>query len=113
MQSLEIVLHLTPYYGPGLGRFIWSGNIGGCSPVVGKSNVDVLVVSSVHLSFVVIINAITSLWTFHFTYCFLKKTLRRHETNLNLENFDVQKSLCTKRVKNLIGIFTRARKRAG
>ena len=71
----------------------------------GKSNVDVLVVSSVHLSFVVIIIAITSLWTFLFTYCFLKKTLRRHETNLNLENFDVQKSLYTKRVKNLIGIF--------
>ena len=71
----------------------------------GKSNVNLLVVTSVHLSIAVLIIAITSIWTFLFTYCFLKKTLRRHETNLNLENFDVQKSLYTKRVKNLIGIF--------
>ena len=71
----------------------------------GKSNVHLLVVKNVHLSIVVIIIVITSLWTFLFSYCFLKKTLRRHETNLNLENFDVQKSLYTKRVKNLIGIF--------
>ena len=94
---------LTPYYGPGLGTYNRSGIIGGCGPIANEGNVDLLLVITVHLSIVLTIIVITSLWTFLFTFGFLKKTLKRHEAMLNSENLDIQKHLYTKRVKNLIG----------
>ena len=105
MQILEVIFNLTPYYGPGLGTYNWSGVIGGCGPIADETNVDLLVVITVRLSIILTIIVITSVWTFLFTFGFLKKTLKRHEAMLNSENLDIQKHIYTKRVKNLIGIF--------
>ena len=95
-------LHFPPFVG--IGEYDWKPSTGGCA-AKWVGHIDYVIINSMVGSLNVVIITVTSVWTFMFTRGFLRKTLKRQQTNLNSENFEIQKKIYNKKLRNLNKIF--------